>query len=423
MNITKRPLAENKEIYFIENKSMKSIIVWFMFFMPLNKTASENALISNILLRGCEKYTSTREMSKFLNESYGSIIGTDVNLKGEVYTLGVHINYINPDFDFINENITESIIEFLENVIYHSMEENGQFNNEYFETEKKNLLLQYQGRINDKDSYAFDRAIEVMCKDEAYSIDKLGDENTIKQLTNKNCFERYQEIVTNAPLKVYVMGNVEINPFEKILKNVFKFKDANALEIQIEKKSVLKVKEVFETIDTSQGKLVLGFRTSIDVKSNEFAALSIVNRLFGGGPESKLFINLREKESLCYTIYSTIEKHKGMMFVACGIDPSNKDIAVEKIINTLDSIKNGDFTDEDLRTCKAATRHGLISIKDNKYTYIGYLQGLNIYEAGYSLDDLCENIKHITRDEVINASNTIVLDTVYFLGRGEQYEN
>ena len=422
MEINKKILAENKEIYFINNKSMKSIIVWFMFYMPLNEFASENALVSSILLRGCEKHPTSREISKFLNSSYGSIVGTDINLKGEVYTLGVHLNFINPNLDFVKEDITENMLSFLNNIIYNPLTENNGFKKEYFESEKKNLLNQFEARLNDKDSYAFDKTVEVMCKDEAYAIDKLGNENSIKNLNNAKCFERYKNIVNECPLKVYVMGDIDEGSFLEKVNKIFKFKDANKLNVNINHKKVEKPQNVNETIDTNQGKLCFGFRTPIDLNSKDFPSLVVFNRLFGGGPEAKLFTTLREEESLCYTIYSTVEKHKGLVFVACGIDPKDKEKAINGVLSIFENIKSGNFTDEDLTTCIAAAKHSLKSVKDSKYTYIGYLQGLNIYNADYSLDDLCNSLENVTKDDVIKAANTLVLDTIYFLGRGEENE-
>lgn len=423
MKINKKILAENKEIYFVNNKSMKSVIVWFMFYMPLNEFASENALVSSILLRGCEKYPTSREISRFLNASYGSIVGTDINLKGEVYTLGIHLNFINSNLDFVEEDITESMLVFLNDLIYDPLKEGNGFKEEYFNGEKRNLLNQFEARLNDKDSYAFDKTVETMCKGEAYAIDKLGDENSIKNLSNNRCFERYESIVNECPLKIYVMGDINEDIFLEKINKIFKFKNANKLEVNINHKKVEKFQSVNEDIDTNQGKLCFGFRTEIDLNSKDFPALVVFNRLFGGGPEAKLFTTLREKESLCYTIYSTVEKHKGLLFVACGINPSDKEKAVNGVLNIFESIKNGNFTNEELLTCIAAAKHSLKSVKDNKYTYIGYLQGLNIYNADYSLDDLCNSLDSITKDDVVKAAKTLKLDTIYFLGRGEENES
>lgn len=417
MNCYAENLASGKDIYFIENKSMKSIIIWLMYYMPLDNKAAENALISSILLRGCEKYPSSRDISKFLNSNYGSIVGCDINLKGEVYTLSVHLNYINPTLECVDGDYEDDMIDFLHNIIYSPLREGNCFKEEYFEEEKRNLLSAFKGKINDKENYAFDRAIQIMCNGEAYSIDKLGDEKSIEALTNKGCFERYQEILNNMPLNVYVMGNVNKDKFLNKLKSKFKFKDSEKFKVSINKKSVIEEREVNENIDTTQGKMVIGFRTDIDINSPNFPSLSVVNRLFGGGPEAKLFMGLREKESLCYTIYSTVEKHKGMMFVACGIDPNNRNIAIMRIKEILESIKKGEFTDDEMETAKNATVHSLRGIKDNKYTYMGYIQGLNIYSADYTLDELCKRILSVNREEVINAANTLQVDTIYFLGR------
>lgn len=420
MSIIKETLSTNKEVYFIQNKSMKSIIVWFMFYMPLDNHASENALISNILLKGSRTYKTKGEISKFLNENYGGILGTDVNLKGEIYTLGAYINYINPKLEYIKEYTTKDMLKFLNEIIYNPLEVNGCFEENYFEVERDNLLNQLKGKINNKDSYAFDKTIEIMCKDEAYSIDKLGKEEWIKSLENEKCHKRYKDIVDTFPLKIYVMGDVEKEEFINDINSTFDFRPSKEVNIKINHKSVSEVKEINEDIGINQGKLCIGFRTPVDVTSKKFSALSVFNRLFGGGPESKLFLNLREKESLCYTIYSTIEKHKGMIFTVCGIDPKSKDITKEKILQTLENIKNGDFTDEEFSICKSATKHSLKGVKDNKYTYISYLQGLSIYNAPYTLEELYEDIDTLKKEDIVEVAKDIILDTVYFLGRGEE---
>ncbi|MEF9951814.1 MAG: pitrilysin family protein [Clostridium sp.] len=419
MNCFTEKLSDNKNIYFLENKSMKSIIIWFMYYMPLDSLASENALVSSVLLRGCSKYPTSKEISRFLNSNYGSIVGSDINLKGEIYTLSIHLNYINPGLECVENDYEDEMLDFLHNIIYSPKTSKGGFDNDYFESEKRNLLSAFKGKINDKESYAFDRAIQCMCKEEAYSIDRLGTLESIENLTNTKCYQRYKEIINNMPLNVYVMGNVDSNEFLSKLKTKFNFTPSKSIVPKIIKKIPGELNVVNENIDTNQGKLVIGYRTDIDINSADFPALSVVNRLFGGGPEARLFTNLRERESLCYTIYSTVEKHKGMLFVACGIDPSSRDLAITKIEETLLSIKNGDFTEIEIETAKAATKHSLKGIKDNKYTYIGYMQGLNIYSSNYTLDELCERISAVTKDDVIKAANSVMIDTIYFLGRTE----
>lgn len=423
MDIVKKQLEKNKEIYYLKEKTMKSIIVWFMFYMPLDKFASENALISKILLRGCKSYITNSSIAKFLNEKYGATLGTDINLKGEVYTLGIYTNYINPNISYIKGYTSKDILTFLNEFIYNPLEENGAFSEEYFNLEKQNILNSLERKINNKEAYAFDKTIEIMCKDEAYSIDKLGKVKWIENLDNKDCYERYKKIIKESPLKIYVMGNLDENEFTGIIKDTFKFSGSKNINIRLENKEIKNVKEVNEVSDTNQGKLCIGFRTSINLLSKEFAALSVFNRLFGGGPESKLFLNLREKENICYTVYSTIEKHKGMIFVLCGIDPKNKSLAKNKILDTLEDIKSGGFTNEDLIISKTATKHSLKTVKDNKYTFISYIQGLSIYNAPYTLEELIESIELLNKDDIIEVAKTIKLDTIYFLGKDEDYES
>lgn len=402
---------------------MKSIIVWFMFYMPLDKFASENYLISNILTKGSENYKTHRDILKYLNRNYGAVFGSDTNLKGEIYTLSFYMNYINPNLDYIKDYTSKDMLTFLKSIIYNPLREGNLFNKEYFKIEKKSLLNELARKINNKDSYAFSRTIEIMCENEPYSIDRLGKYEWAKEITNEKCFKRYQTIVNKFPLKIYIMGNIEEKEFTENINEVFDMENDNNFKVEIKNKSVEDPKEVTESIKGVQGKLLIGFRTPVNMLSKEFVALSVFNRLFGGGPESKLFSSVREKENICYTVQSIIEKHKGLIFVFCGLDSKDKNLAKLKILETLENLKEGNFSEGELEIAKTSTKHSFNAIRDNKYTYISYIAGLDIYGADYTIEDIANKAESVTKEEVVNIAKGISLDTIYFLGEDKGNEN
>lgn len=416
MNIKSYNLKKERRLHFIENKKMKTVIVWFIYHMPLDENASKNAMLARLLFRGSKGYPTTREIAKFLYSNYGATAGTDINLKGEVYTFGMYANYVSDKFKIVDSNLTLNILNFIKDVLYKPLLRAGKFKKDYFETEKKNLINMVESKINNKDAYAFDRCVEIMCKDEPYGIDKLGRLEWIESMKNEEIAERYYEIITKMPLNIYVMGNIDQEQVRQNIEKVFDLEDGESLDIKNATSSKKDPVEEIEKMDISQGKLCMGFRSGIDLNHGNFPAFVVMNKIFGGGPQSKLFMNVREKESLCYSIYSTIEKYKGLMFVYCGIDNDKREKTKDRILNIFEEIKKGNFSDSEIRDAITSSKHSLESIKDNNFMYISYLHGLNIYNANYDIDNLIENLDKVNKKDIIASCKDIQLDTIYFLG-------
>jgi predicted Zn-dependent peptidase len=416
MNIKSYNLKKQRTLHFIENKKMKTVIIWFVYHMPLDENASKNAMLARLLFRGSKGYPTTREIARFLYSNYGATAGTDINLKGEIYTFGMYTNYVSDKFKIVDSGLTRNILSFIKDVLYRPLIRGGKFKKDYFQIEKQNLISMIENKINNKDAYAFDRCVELMCKNEPYGIDKLGKLDWVKSMNNEEVSERYHEIINNMPLNIYVMGNIDQEQIRKDIEDVFELQDGEPIDVI---KPIYNKKDVIENIEKmeiSQGKLCMGFRTGIDLNHSYFPAYVVMNKLFGGGPQSKLFMNVREKESLCYSIYSTIEKYKGLMFVYCGIDNDKREMTKNRILNILDEIKSGNFSDSDIKDAITSSKHSLESIKDNNFMYISYLHGLNIYNANYDIDELIKSFDKVSKDDVIASCKNIEPDTIYFLG-------
>jgi predicted Zn-dependent peptidase len=417
MDVLNYKLNKERNLYFIKNKRLKSVIIWFMYYIPLDNNASKNAMLSRLILKGSEKYKTNREVSKYLYSNYGATMGVDINLKGEVYTIGFYVNFVNGNLNMIDKNLNNNMLNFLNEILFNPLLENGLFRQDYFEVEKQNIISSIESKINNKDAYAFDRCIELMCDEEPYGIDKLGKKEWVVNMENKDVVDRYYKIISKAPLNVYVMGNLDFEEIKNSIQSVFRFEEGEHINIENKKRIVKDVREHVEEMDINQGKLCLGFRSDIDLNHADFPSFVVMNKLFGGGPQSKLFMEIREKESLCYSIYSALEKHKSLLFVACGIDSDKRDLVKNSIINILNQIRDGRFTEDELKNAVTSSQHNLKTIKDSNYTLLSYIQGLNIYKCNYTLDDLIENLKFVKKEDVIRCSQRINLDTVYFLGR------
>ena len=165
----------------------------------------------------------------------------------------------------------------------------------------------------------------------------------------------------------------------------------------------------------AQGKLVMGFTTPVTSRDEGFAAMQVLNTILGAGMTSKLFMNIREKMSLCYDISSGYHGSKGIIAVAAGIDFDKEDLVKEKILSELSACQEGNITDQELAAAKEALCSGLASTHDSPssietYYASGLLSGLGLTPQEYT-----DRVLQVTKEDVAAAAKTLRLHTVYFL--------
>jgi len=383
---------------------------------PLDREeVTKNSLIPDILKSGSNNFKSQREISKKLDSLYGSSIYADVSKKGEKQILSFKLSITNDDY--LDESIFKEGIEFLNDIIYNPLIESNGFKKEYLDIEKNNLRDRIQGRINDKSKYSVERCIEEMCKNEKFSIYEYGYEEDLDNIDEKNLYEHYKNIIKTSPVDIVISGKFDKDKVISNIKDIFSVSRKNIIKIPKEEINVKPnaVKNIVDKMDVTQGKIVLGFRTNIDFKDERYYPLMVYSSILGGGPHSKLFVNVREKESLFYYIYSMMEKYKSIMLISSGIEIGNYDKALELIKNELEKIKNGKISEEEIKNSKSALINSIKSITDSLNGLSDFYYSQGISESNETLDSIIEKISKVTIDNIVNVSKNIELDTVYFL--------
>lgn len=318
-------LGKGINLTLIPEEKFKSNLVSIYIQRLLDRDeVTMNALLPSIIKSGSEKYPSAREMSIHQDDLYGVSIGADSSKRGESQVITFKI--ISTDEKYLDEKIFKPVVEFLDEVVNHPLVIDGGFKEEYVEIEKQNLKNRIESIINDKGRYAVERAREEMFKNERYGISDLGYLEDIDKITAKGLYEHYVEIMKTSPIDIVVEGNFDEEEIVNIISNGFNFHRENIIDIPRAdfNKKVEEVKVIKEEMDITQGKLVMGFRCNVDYKDEfKYYSLFVGSNVLGGGPHSKLFVNVREKESLCYYIYSSLEKYKTSMFISSGIESAN----------------------------------------------------------------------------------------------------
>ncbi len=414
-----------KEVNFdvIKDERFKTGRISVTMFLPLNKlTASVYALLPFVLTHSCRKYPDFTSLHQQLATLYGASLFSDVNKIGDMQALTVGVSFLDDKFALEKENLSSQLTQLLCDILFDPLLENGTFKEENVNQEKRQLIELIDSEYNDKRILAKIRCEQLMCKDEKFGISRLGDKNTVSKVTPDNIFEAWKNVLKTARIEIMALGDLDEKSALNVFKSAFaKIKRENIVDCKTQIiKEANEVKEQYDSMDIAQSKLVMGFRTHAALTDPEVMAARVAIALFGATPQSKLFLNVREKLSLCYYCSAKYDRNKGIMMVQSGVEKKNLEKAKAEILNQLEEIKKGNFTEAELDDTKRSLA--------NSYRTIGdFLSGLENFYISQSFDgkflppeEFVKNMYNTSREDVINAAAKITLDTVYALVGNEE---
>lgn len=418
-DIRKINISDNINLTLIPVEKFKSNLVSIYIQRVLDKDeATKNALLPNIITSGCKKYPSLREISNKLDDLYGSSMIGDVSKRGEKQVVTFKI--ISTNERYLDEKIFKDVIEFFNEVLNNTLVIDNGFKKEYVEIEKVNLRDRIKSKINDKSRYALERAFEEMCKGERYSISELGYEEDLDKINEKDLYNHFKEILKTSPIDIVVEGDFNEEEVIDIIRKNFTFERENIIDIPKEeyKKQIDTVNVVDEKMDITQGKLVMGYRTNVDFRDeSKYYPLIVGCNILGGGPHSKMFINIREKESLCYYIYSSIEKYKSILYVSSGIESKNYEKTVELVKKQIEDLKAGKINTDEIENSKSALVNSMKSLNDSIGGMSDFYFAQSMSKTNSTIEKMIESVSNVSVEDIIKSFEDIQLDTVYFLSK------
>ena len=419
-------IADGVKLNYIESDKFKTNYFSFNFITGLSKNeASYNSLIPLILMRGCKKYPSQADINKRLQYLYSGEIGARNDKFGEFQIFGLRANMLDNRY-CQGTDVTMDTIDLICDMIFDPYLVDGVFDEGYTKGEKINLTDIVQSEINNKTKYSMKRIKEEMCKGEVFGLSKYGTVKQINKITPQSLYEAYKEALRANPIEIYFVGKCDLERLENSLKSRFEGIERKVKTIEYAKtvEKAASVKEVVDEENVKQGKLCLGFRTGYKAEENKYYLLQLFNEVFGGSPTSKLFMNVREKMSLCYFCRSIVNQRNGVMIVASGIEFDNKEIAEKAILEQLNAIKEGNISEEEFDSAIKSIKNGYMQIYDSAesmeiWTFFRSLCGISVTPM-----EECERAMNTTIDDIKEVARKMTLDTIYFLkGKGAEVKN
>ena len=390
------------------------------------ETAAMNAVIPFVLRRGTTRYGDMEQLSRRMDELYGAAVEPVVRRIGEIQCIGFYGSFPEPDYLPGGEALLGDTCALMAQLLLDPATRGGLLLPQYVDSEREKLLDIIRSRVNDKRSYALTRCIEVMCCYEDFAVSRFGSESEAENIHYKKLTRHYRELIQTCPVEIFYCGKTDFKAVSAAMREAFSTMPRGEIDYDIGTDLRMNAVEdhvrfVEEEMDVTQGKLVLGFRLGECMEEPDIPALYVFNAVYGSGATSKLFMNVREKPSLCYYASSAVYLHKGIMLVSSGIEFDKLDAARDEILAQLDSVRRGEITDDELRSAKKSVASDLRAVQDS----LGELEGFYLSQALDGLDygpaELAALAEDVTKEDVQAIAKSIECDLIYFLkGSGEE---
>ncbi|QKS71377.1 insulinase family protein [Paenalkalicoccus suaedae] len=404
--------------HVIPSTTFKTTTFVLQMRAPLEEeTATERALLPQVLQRGTKHFPSRLHIQGALEELYGASFHADTVKKGESHVMTFRIEVANEAYLKDQTPLTERAFKLLSSILLHPDSADHAFKDDYVKEEIRNHKQKIEAIYDDKMRYANMRLTQEMCQDEPFAIQALGTLERLEKINGASLYKAYHQALLHDQLDLFVMGDIQKEEVDRLVTSFFTLPvrhDAHSIKAP-SSKQIDSAKELIEEQEIKQAKLHIGFRTHTRYGDEDYFALQVFNGIFGGFSHSKLFINVREKASLAYYAASRVESQKGLLIVLAGIDSSKFDEATTIIHKQMEDMRSGSFTEDDLAQTKSVLRNQILETIDVPRGRIE-LEYQHLIGGGKgSLDDILQGLEQVTMEDVIKVAAKIQLDTTYFL--------
>lgn len=418
--ITKE-IKKGIKLHCIETEKFKTNLLAMFITIPLTRqNVTLNSVIPAVLKRGTKELKTQEEIAKKLENMYGASFDCGIEKIGDNHVIKFYLEALNDNFipKEANQDLLKQSVELLLDIILNPLVEKEAFKAEYVKAEKENIKVLIESKIDNKDAYAYNRCVEEMYKNEPYGLYKYGYIEDLEKIDEKNLYKYYKELIENSKIDIFISGELNIEKTANLVaqnQNIVKLSEREA-HISNNPREIKnkEIQTIEDKMDITQGKLVMGLDVNEQDPEAKFK-IAIYNVILGESATSKLFQNVREKASLAYTARSNYVRQKSNIYIRCGIEIANYEKAVKIIKEQLEDMKNGKFTEEDIKNAKKYMISGIESIQDEQDSEITYYLGQELSQKLITFKEYAEKIEEITKEDVKEIANKISINTIYFL--------
>lgn len=409
----------------VQTRKFKTSCWSLRLLTPLRReTAALNALLPRVLCQGTAHCPDQELLGATLDRLYGGTVGPIVSRRGEIHCIGLQGAFLDDAMTLDGAPIFPQAAELMGDLLLRPATRNGRLRAEYVDGERNNLLGEMGSIRNDRRRYAAFRLEQEMCREEPFGAGRLGSPEAAAKIRVKHLDRHYRNLLAESRMELYYCGSASPEEVRQAWTEALMGlprRGRPALPETLVNVVPETVREVTETAPVRQTRLALGFRTGCGIDSSRYPALRVTNALLGVGPNSRLFTHLREERSLCYAVSSSLEVHKGLIVVQCGVSGEQAEAAKEEILRQVEALKTGQFTAAELDAARRGVALRLRTVSDSQASMDHFWLDQAIAETPCTPEELAELVDEVTAEQVTECAGQIALDTVYTLtGEAEQ---
>ena len=384
-------------------------------------TAARNALLPSVLLRGTKRCPDLRAITRELDDLYGATLSPLVRRVGDYQTTGLYCGFMDDRFALPGDRVLARIADFTREVLLDSPLTRGSFLPEFVEGEKVNLISTIESELNDKRSYAMGKMLDIMCRGDSYGIPRLGRPEQVEDITPGDLRQHYENLLRESPVEIFYVGSAPAQEAAEYFRGMLAGLSGQRKALPPQTGLTLAAgSDTVETMDVAQGNLCMGFYTPIDHGDPRFPAMQLLCTLYGGGMTSKLFQNVREKMSLCYSIDASYYGAKGILLVNAGIDFDKEAVTRQEILTQLEACCKGDITEAEMTAAREALLSSLRSVPDSPGSIENFTSTAALSGLVFSRESYMEAVQKVTLEDVVKCAGSVTLNTTYFLKGGSK---
>lgn len=415
MKYTKKDLA-SYNLHLINTDKFKTITIKVVFSRPIKKDEiTMRNVLSDVLLQSSKNYESRRELTIKAEELYAADIFNNTQRIGNYILTSFNLQVLNDKYT--EDGNFEEAVKFLSEIIFNPDIKNNAFKEDKLDLVLSNVKVALESLKEDATNYSLLRLMEAYDKDSPVSYRMVGYLEDIDKIKTDTLYEYYQKMIEYDYVDIYVVGDIENNTIQEIMKKYFKFRKVKKIKpsYNIEPKKTRKRRLLAkETIENNQSKLAIACTISKASKYEINYPLVLANIIYGGGPDSKLFKDVREKNSLCYSIYSYPVKLDNLLIISAGIDKENYNKSLELTTELLKDMKKGKFTDKDINIAKEYYNTACEEVEESEYKIINEYLSQEILGVE-PLEERVKIMNNVTKKDIVKVIKKIDMDTVFLL--------
>ncbi|MFJ7970862.1 EF-P 5-aminopentanol modification-associated protein YfmF [Psychrobacillus sp. NPDC096389] len=418
-------LARGVKLYVRPTEQFKTINISFKWKQQLTEEqAAIRAVLANVLQYSNAEYPTNAEFRKRLDDLYGAVLYFDTGKKGNHHIFSLNAETVN-DAYLSNEKVVDEVFNLLHTVLFKPKQVDGKFVESIVTREKDQVIERIQSMYDDKTRYAQQRLLENIRPNHPASISANGTVPAVKAVTNEQLVAMHQTILTEDNLSIYIVGDVNAQEIKEKIASHFPFTNRTSVLVHDVEAAKASSENGFlhEIQDMKQGKLHIAYKTPVTFFSEEFPIMQMTNGILGGFAHSKIFMNVREKESMAYYASSSYASLYGLIFVLAGIDANLQDKAVKLIDEQLKAMQQGDISDLEINQTKSMLTNQLKEALDSARAQIEIYDQYKEINESFTVENWVAKWSNVTKDQIQEMAQKIEKEFVYFLSGKEGATN